>query len=99
MLVEEIRNYKPRKPGSEVFGRVLEINDDGHASKSIRALENGRNTCAKYDGQVGEVHGDMWDKLLHMVIDSVEQGGERWVRSAGFEEAWAEVPQRAMANL
>jgi hypothetical protein len=99
LLVEEIKKYKPRKPGSNVIARVLEVEDDGHASKLIRALENGKNACAMYEGRVGEVQGEMWDQLLHMVIDSVEKTELRWIRSAGFDEAWEDVPQRAMAVL
>lgn len=101
MLVDEIKQYKPRKPGSDVFARVLEIEDDGHASKLVRALANGKQVCEKYnsDEEVGEVKGEMWDQLLHMAIDSVEKTELRWVRSAGFDEAWEPVRERAMAVL
>ena len=102
MLVDEITKYKPKKPGKaeDVVARVLEIPDDGHAAKLIRALENGRVVCEKYaDGEVGEVKGDMWDKLLHMAIDSVDETSDRWVRSAGFDEAWEGFKDRPTANL
>jgi len=31
----------------------------------------------------------------HMAVDSVEAGEPRWVRSAGFDEAWEGVEVRA----
>jgi hypothetical protein len=34
------------------------------------------------------IKGDMWDKVLHLIVDSVEAPGPNWVRSCGFEEAW-----------
>jgi hypothetical protein len=100
ILVDEIRKYKPKEPGSDVFQRVLEIGDDGHASKLIRALAHGKEVCKRYEGSEGfEVQGDMWDKLLHMAIDSVEGPDKRWVRSAGFDEAWEGITERPMAAL
>jgi hypothetical protein len=100
MLIEEIKQYKPKKADSNVFQRVLTIDDDGHASKLIRSLAHGKQVCAKYEEMDGfEIKGEMWDKLLHMAIDSVEVTEPRWVRSAGFEEAWENVRERPLALL
>jgi hypothetical protein len=100
ILVDEIRQYRPKKPGSDVFQRVLEIDDDGHASKLVRALANGKEVCEKYEGKEGfEVKDGMWDQLLHMAIDSVDETKPEWVRSAGFEEAWKDVKERTTAVL
>ena len=99
MLVDEITSYKPQRAETDVVARVLDVQDDGHASKLVRALENGKRVCERYEGQVGEVQGAMWDQLLHMAVDSVERTGERWVRSAGFDEAWEGLRDRPMANL
>jgi hypothetical protein len=99
ILINEIMDYKPKDPQGDVVRRILEINDDGHSSKLIRALAHGREACAKYGTEVGEVQADMWDKLLHMAVDSVEKTNARWVRSAGFNEAWEDFQERPMANL
>jgi hypothetical protein len=31
---------------------------------------------------------DLWTKVCHLIVDSVEAPGERWVRSCGLDEAW-----------
>jgi hypothetical protein len=31
---------------------------------------------------------DVWKKIQHMVVDSLEVDGPLYVRSAGFDEAW-----------
>jgi hypothetical protein len=36
----------------------------------------------------------MWLKIGNMVIDSVEDDGTNWVRSAGFDEAWKDYKDR-----
>jgi len=36
----------------------------------------------------------MWEKVGNMVVDSVEDTGNRWVRNAGFEEAWKDFEDR-----
>lgn len=96
--ISEIENYKPRKPSGwdGIFTRVNALSDDdGHASKLIRALAHGQKACERYEGQEGfMIKGDMWEKMGHMAIDSVEAGGPNWVRSCGFEEAWREIPLR-----
>ena len=33
-----------------------------------------------------------------VVIDSVEAGGPRWVRSTGWPQAWEDVPDRSVAS-
>lgn len=40
----------------------------------------------------------MWTRLGHLVIDSVESGGARWVRGAGEPSAWKDVPDRPEAD-
>ncbi|KAJ9636519.1 hypothetical protein H2204_005352 [Knufia peltigerae] len=102
LLTEEIKNYKPQHPQdgwAEIIRRVDKFPDDGHASKLVRALANGHEVCKPYEGQSEDVFvlqgDDVWLKLGHMAIDSVETGEPHWVRNAGFDEAWDEVPERA----
>ncbi|KAL8680326.1 MAG: hypothetical protein Q9224_006950, partial [Gallowayella concinna] len=102
-LLDEIVNYRPKSPdGSweEIFKRVIEHEDDGHASKLVRALRHGEQICAAYDDHPRfRVKGIMWLKLGHMAIDSVEDTGDTWVRSAGFDEAWEKYEDRPRALL
>jgi len=98
----EIAGYEPKQQGgfSEIISRVDAFEDDGHASKLVRALAHGEQFCKKFEDQYRDefpVHGDMWLKLGHMAIDSVEGDHPegRWVRNCGFPKAWEKVPDRA----
>jgi hypothetical protein len=102
---EEIRRYVPKRDGdgwNGIITRVDALEDDGHAAKLVRALAHGEGFCQEFEtqGKTGEqlpVHGDMFLKLGHMAIDSVE--GEhpegKWVRNCGFAKAWQKVPERS----
>jgi hypothetical protein len=95
--LSEVTGYQAaRDSGWEgVVARAKVLHDDGHCSKLVRALAHGEAVCGKFEEQAGfMVRGDMWRKLGHMAIDSVEAGEPHWVRSCGFEQAWAEVPLR-----
>ncbi|CAD6589677.1 MAG: hypothetical protein ASARMPREDX12_003927 [Alectoria sarmentosa] len=97
-----ISRYKPKHPQiakdsivekdpwDGIFARVLHDDDDGPAAKLVRALAHGENICAAYsmNDPLLRIKGDMWLQLGHMAIDSVEDTGDVWVRSAGFPEAW-----------
>lgn len=107
LLLDEIKNYKPKKPTKgtadpwlDIISRINDFEDDGHASKLVRALAHGQKICEKYEGKESfRIKGDMWVKLGHMAVDSVEQGEPTWVRSAGFDGAWEKVPDRERAQL
>lgn len=103
LLPDEITSYTPKHPSDwkEVFARVNRLdNDDGHAAKLVRALANGKEVSKEYEGKDGfVVTGQMWDLMGHMAIDSVEAEGANWVRNAGFEEAWRDIPVREGARL
>jgi hypothetical protein len=65
-----------------------------------RAIANAEAVCKKWQGKEGMlVQGDMWRKLGHMAVDSVEAGEPHWVRSCGFAEAWEKIPLRDGAKL
>jgi len=102
LLLDDIKNYKPRKPEegwAGIIRRVDALPDDGHAAKLVRAIAHGENACKPYEQEgdhVFPLKGDMWELLGHMAIDSVEGSREdKWIRSAGFEQAWENVPERA----
>lgn len=101
LFVEEIREYKPKNPSdgwAEIFARVDGLTDDGHSSKLVRALANGERVCQEYEdrdeAKSWRVKGDMWLKLGHMAIDSVEGASSKWARNVGFEQGWQDVPER-----
>jgi len=105
LLVEEVTNYQAKQPEhgwDGIIRRVDAIPDDGHASKLVRALANGERACQPFEAGVADdvfpIKGDMWLKLGHMAIDSVEAGQPRWVRGTGFEQAWRDIPERGLAR-
>ena len=69
-LLDEIVHYQPKHPeGSwdEIFKRVVEHEDDGHASKLVRALKHGQQICKPYnDDPRFRVKDNMWLNLAHM---------------------------------
>jgi len=103
--VSEISNYSPKEhvaSGGDswprIFKRVINYSDDGHASKLIRALAHSKEVSSRFEDDASlefQIKGDMWDKIGNMAIDSAElEKGPTWVRGAGFEEAWKDVPER-----
>ncbi|KAF4534088.1 uncharacterized protein LTHEOB_3701 [Lasiodiplodia theobromae] len=100
----EIVNYvssNHRNHGwQQLFDRVNSMtDDDGHTPKLLRAVANGAQACAKLrqeDRRGFAIEGqDAWLKAAAMGMDGVQAGGPKWLRSGGFEKAWAEVPVRA----
>ncbi|KAI9725588.1 MAG: hypothetical protein M1828_003076 [Chrysothrix sp. TS-e1954] len=107
LLLDEVRHYAPQKQAQSSWADVIRrVNafedDDSHACKLIRAIGGGEAFCHSNQGQgsvteqgrAGMMQGDAWWRAANMAIDSVEAPGKRWVRSAGFEEAWVDVPAR-----
>jgi len=108
LLLDEIRNYKPKVPSQDpedpwkdIIGRVCQFEDDGHGSKLVRALAHGQRICKPYEDRPEFVLKQTdWLQMGHMTIDSVEAAdGIHWIRSAGFDSAWKDVPNRQKAQL
>ncbi|KAJ4302165.1 hypothetical protein N0V88_002301 [Collariella sp. IMI 366227] len=102
LSLEKLKVYKPRKPDAggslaEIVSRLHTLPDDGHAIKLGRAAVICHNICKRYEEEGKpwlRVQGeDMWKKICHLIVDSVEAPGAHWVRSAGFDEAWKDVPK------
>ncbi|KAH7318698.1 HypA protein [Stachybotrys elegans] len=99
LQTERIRQYKPRdeklvsRP-EELLPRFHAIPDDGHTIKVVRALLIAQQLSLRYIGRpwVQITDDDMWLKIHYILLDSVEGYEDRWVRSAGFEEAWEGIP-------
>lgn len=64
--------------------------DDGHAIKLARAAGICQEVTKKYQDRdwVLIKGNDTWDKINHLIIDSLQSPGVYWVRSAGLDEAW-----------
>jgi len=80
--LNEIRNYKPKKPSGwdEIEDRVCRLEEDGHASKLVRALAHGQQVCKPYeDREEFRIKHDDWLQMGHMAIDSVEESEPKWV--------------------
>ncbi|GAP87573.1 putative protein [Rosellinia necatrix] len=98
--IDKITSYVPkektRKPTADLMPRIFALHDDGHVSKLIRALSICQDISKKYEDQPWlKIKGDaLWAKLNQMVVDSVEGDGPTWVRGAGEDGAWKEVPDR-----
>lgn len=100
---QEIVEYKPKRPGDNweaLIKRVNALGDDGHAPKLLRAVAHAEQASKPYEHKDSfRVKGDMWLQIAHMVVDSVEDEGPKWIRSCGFAEAWDEIPNRKMAAM
>lgn len=102
LMASEITDYNPKQDSGwdQIIKRVNKLEDDGHASKLVRAIAHGQEASQKFEDRAGFViKGDMWRKLGHMAIDSVEAGEPHWVRSCGFDQAWEKIPHRDGAKL
>jgi hypothetical protein len=103
--LNEITEYKPRIPSgwNALFNRVNNFYDEGHGAKLVRALVSGETVVKPFEhSKAIVIKGDMWLKIAHMAVDSLE-GTEgtgtimSWVRGAGFPEAWEGFKGRTVA--
>ena len=100
--IEKLEGYRSKNHAGESWEELLEsvrgYEDDAHASKLLRALGHGAKVCEGYENAESfMIKGpETWLNIGRMALDSLEdlKGEERrWVRSAGFEEAWKNIPQ------
>jgi len=90
LLLNEIVDYKPRQKGDGWDGIIERLwkhdsEDDGHATKLGRAVAYGEQAMQGYeDADWAKIKGDMWVNIGKMVVDSVEDTGNTWVRSGKF---------------
>lgn len=70
LSTDEISNYKPKMPSSwdDIITRVRKTEDDGHASKLVRALAHGEKLCEAPESfsSMFKIKNDMWLQLGHM---------------------------------
>ena len=75
-LLDEISNYRAAKPKesdwNSVIKRVLLHEDDGHASKLVRALKHGEEISKPYEGNPKfKIQGKMWENLGNMGMSNI----------------------------
>ncbi|RBR15124.1 uncharacterized protein FIESC28_07440 [Fusarium coffeatum] len=102
-----LREYEPKDgdklvdKAEDLFPRIHKIMDDGHTVKLARALMLAQRVTKPYqDREWVRIKDDEWLKAVYVLMDANEeadsQGGTMWVRSAGFDEAWEEIPKAKM---
>ncbi|KAK1760877.1 HypA protein [Echria macrotheca] len=104
----KIASYTPRDENNrdqkplDIIARLHDFDDDGHAIKLGRAALICHDLVStKYpDAGWRRIEGeDVWTRLFHLIVDSVEGPGPNWVRTCGLEEAWKDVPDAQDSKL
>ncbi|PLB42343.1 questin oxidase family protein [Aspergillus candidus] len=100
LLLDEVTGHRASDSWNTLFAHGnAHPGDDGHLSKAMRAIAHGEIICRPFEAQAREgrlaITGDMWLKVGNMAKDSTLKSDNMWVRSTGFEEAWAGVEDRA----
>lgn len=76
----------------EILSRLHDFapHDDGHAVKLSRAAVITQQISENYNDRDWKIiKGDeMWMRIHHLIADSVEAPGPKFVRTAGLDEAW-----------
>lgn len=87
------------QPG-DLLPRFHVIEDDGHTIKVVRALLIAQEETRRYATRPWvRIREEDWVRVHYLLLRSVEGQTMRWVRSAGFDEAWVEVPKEHVAGL
>ena len=113
MHVQNLLEYKPMLSKDmdwrDIYRAAIEIHDDGHVVKFIRALRNGEDVVMPFEHGPGAasfpVTDSMWLKIAQICYDSTAEIGNedpkelsrKWVWGAGFDGAWAKVPDLKVA--
>ncbi|KAH7633020.1 hypothetical protein B0T09DRAFT_332675, partial [Sordaria sp. MPI-SDFR-AT-0083] len=92
LSLDAITSYQPKEkkkasgtPEEIISSNLHFFEDDGHAIKLARAAR----ICQLYYQTRDD---EYWNKIYHLIVDSVLAPGPNWVRSCGFDEAWEEIP-------
>ncbi len=91
----------PERKNTDIISRLHNFSDDGHAIKLGRAALICRDISKKYEGKdwIRIKGDDLWTRVCHLVVDSVEAPGPNWVRTCGLDEAWKDVPDQQDSKL
>ncbi|KAA8575255.1 hypothetical protein MFRU_002g02090 [Monilinia fructicola] len=108
MNIENLTDYEPSLSKgwdwSAIYKGSIDIHDDGHVVKFIRALKHAEDTVEPFVKKEGAasfpVNGDIWLKIAQICYDSTAtiapdlpgQLSKKWVWGAGFEPPWFQIP-------
>lgn len=71
--------------------------DDGHIIKVVRALLIAQEETRRHGGGDSRpwvrIREEDWLRVHYLLLRGVEGQSTKWVRTAGFDEAWADVPK------
>ncbi|KAF4980425.1 hypothetical protein FDECE_17886 [Fusarium decemcellulare] len=100
--VDAIRYYAPKEPSSHgsvraIGATLISFGDDGHAIKQARATAVCHELIKLYENKPWAVlkEDSTWENIQHMVVDSLEGPGMLYVRCAGLDEVWKDIPQQS----
>lgn len=90
------RDETPASKPVDLLPRFHATRDDGHTIKVVRSLLIAQEVSKPYAGKnwLRLRRDDDWLAVHYLLLDGVEGQSSQWVRSAGFDEAWKDVPQR-----
>jgi hypothetical protein len=100
--VDDVANYQATLSKGmgwdELYKAIVDMHDDGHVAKFVRALRNGMEVGAPFEnGESGDafpLKGNMWLQLARMAYDTTlglsPEG--KWIWGAGFDQPWGGVP-------
>lgn len=94
-----LRTYTPKdktavSSPSDLLPRFYVTPDDGHTIKVVRALLIAQEETERWGKKDWmRIRGEDWVRLHYLLLDGIEGYEDRWVRAAGFDEAWKDVPK------
>lgn len=99
--LEPFHHYTPKdspklvsKP-EDLFPRFHRVLDDGHTVKLARALVLIQRASRQYkEREWIKIKGDgEWLKSVYVLLDANENTETMWVRAAGYDQAWKDIPK------
>ncbi|KAG6017215.1 hypothetical protein E4U54_008006 [Claviceps lovelessii] len=102
LRMSSIRDYAPQDDGrvSQPLGllpKFHEIVDDGHVIKVVRSLFLAQEACRRWKGRswIRLDQDEDWLQVHYMLLKGVQDQDQetRWIRGAGFPNAWKDVPR------
>ncbi|KAH6892174.1 hypothetical protein B0T10DRAFT_483226 [Thelonectria olida] len=85
----------------DLLPRIHAIVDDGHTVKVARAMMLAQRVSQPYKDRpwILVKDDDAWLSMLYLLVDANECWDVKWVRGAGFEQAWQGIPKQENHRL
>lgn len=105
LRLDSVKSFTPKDAASQssvtkpedLLPRFHKIMDDGHTIKVVRALFIARELSGRFKDRpwIRFADEETWLNVHRLLLESREGrfGASMWVRSAGFDEAWEDVPK------